>query len=113
MNHPSNPSSTPAAGIPDESSANCASGCLDNLVTRARRRLGSPGPADVAGAALAGLALGYLLFSRRRPHGIREAILGGVVPFAREHAHEAYEAIARHKQLEPLRRRMSKMRTPW
>jgi hypothetical protein len=87
--------------------------CLENLVHRAKRRLRSPGPADMAGAAIAGLALGYLLFSRRRPHGIREAFLGSVVPFAKEHAHDAYEAIAHHKQLEPLRRKMSKMRTSW
>lgn len=105
MNHQANPSST----TPQPANPNC----LDNLVQRAKRKFGSPGPADVAGAALAGLALGYLLFSRRRPHGIREAFLGSVVPFAREHAHDAYEAITHHKQLEPLRRRMSKMRTPW
>lgn len=86
---------------------------LDNLVHRAKRRLRSPGPAEVAGAAIVGLTLGYLLFSRRRPHGIREAFLGSVVPFAREHAHDAYEAVAHHKQLEPLRRKMSNMRTPW
>lgn len=87
--------------------------CFENLAHRAKRRLSSPGPADLAGAAIAGVALGYLLFSRRRPRGIREAFLGSVVPFARQHAHDTLEAITHHKQLEPLRRKMSKVRTPW
>jgi hypothetical protein len=100
-------------GDPSSALPTVNSDCLDNLVQRAKRRLRSPGPADMAGAAIAGLALGYLLFSRRRPHGIREAFLGSLVPFAKEHAHDAYEAIAHHKNLEPLRRKMSRMRTPW
>jgi len=115
MSDSSNPSTGPNNGSEyQESWSNPGpAACTADLAARVKRRLTSPEPADLACAALAGLAIGYLLFSSRRPQGIREAFLGNVIPFARGHVHDAYEAVAHGKHLEPLRRRMSKMSMPW
>jgi hypothetical protein len=104
---------TPSISQLDPATGPAAEHCLHELADKAKLRLGSPKLLDLAVAAVAGLALGYLIFSPRRSRGLREVLMGTVLPFAKEYAHDAYEAIADHKHLDKLRRQASKIHVPW
>ncbi len=104
---------TPSYSPPGPGAGTAAEHCLHELADKAKLRLASPKLLDLAVAAVAGVALGYLLFSPRRSRGLREVLMGTVVPFAKEHANDAYDAIAHNKQLDKLRRRASKIHVPW
>lgn len=42
---------------------------------------------------MAGLALGYLLFSPRRRQGVRELLLGSLLPSASKGVHDAWDGV--------------------
>ena len=64
-----------------------------DLVDRARRHVRNASIIDIAGAAVAGLALGYLLFSPRRSRGLRDLLLGSLVPAASKGVHDAWDGV--------------------
>ncbi|WP_367874256.1 hypothetical protein [Luteolibacter sp. Populi] len=70
-----------------------SNGVRRDLIERARRHVRNASIADIAGAAVAGLALGYLLFSPRRSQGVRQLLLGSLVPAASKGVHDAWEGL--------------------
>ena len=73
-----------------------------HLIERARRHVRNASIADIAGAAVAGLALGYLLFSPRRNQGLRQLLLGSLVPAAGKSVHHAWDELRHNRALADL-----------
>jgi hypothetical protein len=80
-----------------------------DFIERARRHVRNASIADIAGAAVAGLALGYLLFSPRRRHGVRELLLGSLMPAASKGMHGAWDGVRNSRALSDLGDRVSHM----
>jgi hypothetical protein len=72
------------------------------FIERAKRHVKNASLTDVVGAAAVGLALGYLLFSPRRNNGLRQLVLGSLVPVASKGAHDAWESIRHNRTLSHL-----------
>ena len=72
------------------------------LLERAKRHVQKASFADIAAAAVAGLAIGYVLFSPRRSNGIRQLLMGSLVPGARRGAHDAWDGIRKNRTLSHL-----------
>jgi hypothetical protein len=70
-----------------------------DLIERAKRHVKNASLADIAGAAAFGLALGYVLFAPRRNNGLRQLVLGSLMPVATKGAHNAWENIRRNRRL--------------
>lgn len=86
-----------------------ANGRGREFLERARRHVRNASIVDIAGAAVAGLALGYLLFSPRRSRGLREALFGSLVPTASKGMHNAWDGVRNSRTLSDLGDRMSHM----
>jgi hypothetical protein len=72
------------------------------LFERAKRHMKNASFADIAGAALFGVALGYVLFAPRRNNGLRQLVLGSLVPVASKGANDAWESIRHNRTLSHL-----------
>lgn len=69
------------------------------LIERAKRHVKNASIADIAGAAAVGLALGYVLFAPRRSNGLRQLLLGSLLPVATKGAHDAWESVRKNRSL--------------
>jgi hypothetical protein len=69
------------------------------LLERAKQHVKNASIADIAGAAAFGLALGYVLFSPRRNNGLRQLVLGSLMPVATKGAHNAWESIRKNRTI--------------
>ena len=69
------------------------------LIERAKRHVKNASFADIAGAAVVGLALGYVLFAPRRSNGLRQLVLGSLLPVATKGAHDAWESVRKNRSL--------------
>ncbi len=58
---------------------------------------------------MAGLALGYLLFSPRRSGGLRTLLLGSLVPTAAKGMHGAWDGVRKSRSLSDFGDRVSHM----
>ena len=67
------------------------------LFERAKRHVKNASFADIAGATIFGLALGYVLFAPRRNNGLRQLVLGSLMPVATKGAHNAWESVRRSR----------------
>ncbi|QJE97083.1 hypothetical protein [Luteolibacter luteus] len=91
---------------------------LGEVLRGAGRRLRTMPLAEVAGFAVAGVALGVLFFSRgghRRTRGERftRMIEKSVIPAARKGLHHAYDTLRDGKTVDRVTREMSKLRSRW
>jgi hypothetical protein len=79
-----------------------SNGFRQDFMEKARRHVRNASITDIAGAALAGLALGYLIFSPRRRHGLREMLMGTLMPAANKGAHDAWDSLRHNRTLSDL-----------
>ncbi|WP_035603579.1 hypothetical protein [Haloferula sp. BvORR071] len=78
-----------------------SNGFRQEFMEKARRHVRNASIADIAGAALAGLALGYILFSPRRSNGLRQMLLGSMTD-ANKGAHDAWDSLRHNRTLSDL-----------
>lgn len=86
-----------------------ANGFGRDFLDRARRHVRNASLKDIAGAAVAGLALGYILFSPRRRGGLREMLLGSMMPAASKGMHDAWDGVRKSRALSDFGDRVSHM----
>jgi len=79
-----------------------SNGFRQDFMEKARRHVRNASIADIAGAAIAGLALGYILFSPRRSKGLRQALMGSLMPAANKGAHDAWDSLRHNRTLSDL-----------
>lgn len=77
------------------------------LLERAKRHVKNASLTDIAAAAAFGLAIGYVIFSPRRSNGLRQMLLGSMLPFATKGAHDAWESVRKNRTISNLGSRVT------
>jgi ElaB/YqjD/DUF883 family membrane-anchored ribosome-binding protein len=68
---------------------------------------------DMAIAAAAGFAAGWLISSRQRSHAMRDLFLGSLLPTASKKVHHAYDALRDNGTFRELGTQFGKLKSRW
>jgi len=68
---------------------------------------------DIAIAAAAGFAVGWLMSGRRQSHGMREIFMGSLLPAASKKVHHAYDTLRDNGTLRELGSQFGKLKSRW
>ena len=91
---------------------------LGEVLRNAGQRLKEMPVSEVVGIAAAGLALGFLFYSRGkfthgRGHRFTKLLENSVLPAAKKGIHHAYDTLRDGKPLERMNRRVARFRNRW
>ena len=79
-----------------------SNGRRQEFIERAKKHVKNASVKDIVGAAAVGLALGYVLFSPRRSNGLRQLLLGSLLPVATKGAHDAWDSVRKNRTLSDI-----------
>jgi len=68
---------------------------------------------DMAIAAAAGFAAGWLMSSRQRSHAMRDLFIGSLLPTASKKVHHAYDALRDNGTFRELGNQFGKLKARW
>jgi ElaB/YqjD/DUF883 family membrane-anchored ribosome-binding protein len=68
---------------------------------------------DIAIAATAGFAAGWLMSSRQRSHAMRDLFIGSLLPAASKKVHRAYDTLRDNGTLRDLGNQFTKLKSRW
>ena len=84
-----------------------------HLLTSFRQGIARRPWTDIAIAAAAGFAAGWLMSGRQRSHAFRDLFIGSLLPAASKKAHQAYGAFRDNDTLRELGHQFDKLKSRW
>ena len=88
-------------------------GGVQQLIERAKQRVLNASFPEIAGAAVAGFALGWLVFSQRRSSSVREVLFGTIAPAAAKGVHDAWDNLRSSDAIHALGDQAAKLKARW
>ena len=88
-------------------------GGVQQLIERAKQRVLNASFPEIAGAAVTGFALGWLIFSQRRSHTVREVLFGTIAPAAAKRVHDVWDNVRSSDALHALGDQAAKLKARW
>ncbi|MCW1883573.1 hypothetical protein OKA04_02465 [Luteolibacter flavescens] len=90
-----------------------SNGTTRHFLTNLRHEISRRPWTDIAVAAAAGFAAGWLLSGRHRSHAVRDLFLGSLLPAASKKVHHAYDAIRDNGSLREIGHQFDKLKSRW
>lgn len=88
-------------------------GSARHFFTNLRQGIAQRPWTDIALAATAGFAVGWLMSSRQRSHAMRDLFIGSLLPTASKKVHHAYDALRDNGTIRDLGNQFSKLKSRW
>jgi ElaB/YqjD/DUF883 family membrane-anchored ribosome-binding protein len=84
-----------------------------HLLTTLRQEISRRPWTDMAVAAAAGFAAGWLISSRQRSHAMRDLFISSLLPAASKKFHHAYDSLRGNDALRELGHQFGKLKSRW
>ena len=110
---PSRESSTSTRHAQWDDLHDTANGGTRQFLTNLRQGISQRPWTDIAIAAAAGFAAGWLMSSRQRSHAMRDLFIGSLLPTASKKVHHAYDALRDNGTLRELGTQFGKLKSRW
>ncbi|MEK7954077.1 hypothetical protein [Luteolibacter soli] len=88
-------------------------GSARHFLTNLRQGISQRPWSEIAIAAAAGFAAGWLMSSRQRSHAMRDLFIGSLLPTASKKVHHAYDALRDNDTLRDLGKQFGKLKSRW
>jgi len=88
-------------------------GSARHFLTNLRQGIAQRPWTDIALAATAGFALGWLMSGRQRSHAMRDLFIGSLLPSASKKVHHAYDALRDNGTFRDLGKQFGKLKSRW
>ena len=90
-----------------------SNGGTRHFLTNLRQGIAQRPWSEIALAATAGFAVGWLMSSRQRSHAMRDLFIGSLLPTASKKVHHAYDALRDNGTLRDLGNQFNKLKARW
>lgn len=90
-----------------------SNGTTRHFLTNLRHGIAQRPWTEIALAATAGFAVGWLMSSRQRSHAMRDLFIGSLLPTASKKVHHAYDALRDNGTLREIGNQFGKLKSRW
>ncbi|RYD63655.1 MAG: hypothetical protein EOP83_11645 [Verrucomicrobiaceae bacterium] len=88
-------------------------GTTRHFLTNLRQGIAQRPWTEIALAATAGFAVGWLMSSRQRSHAMRDLFIGSLLPTASKKVHHAYDSLRENGTLREIGNQFGKLKSRW